>query len=693
MTAGSEVATTAVTYSRYLHLKELLSLQQPLTPDTEPDVRDSERLFIIVHQVSETLLSQGLIDLRHVDENRCGGRCAAGRVERAARLVETMEGHLHLLRDTLRREDFLGFRDRLGTASGLQSSQFHELFALTEKLVAGQQDGREGVRPALDHLRDAVEGWLRAHLVLVDHMIGELPGTGETEGARFLDRSMNAFVSSVGATCPVAHDERGPEPVHEEKTFHDNGSVIAAAPSRARSTASVLTGHRPLLGRVVVLGGGFAGLLTAHVLAPHAERVTVLERDHSADEAVPRAGVPQSRHTHVLLTSGIRALDELLPGLLDDLNGAGAPSLAVPAEVGVWQAGQWVSRRNPSHPVLTPSRPLLEHRVRQAVLAGGRIEVAGSVDVVGLLGDAHRVTGVRTRRRGVRNAPVDEIDADLVVDATGRSSQTHRWLAELDARPPEEEVVETGRAYATCEFYADEPLGNDLRGFYIVPDAGQPFGTIVLPAENGRWLVTLSGPKGQEPPTDVAGFVDFVSRLPHDAPYKWLSGATAVGRPVGYRHTGNRRRRYDRTARTQHGLLVVGDALCALNPVYGQGMSVAALNAVALSGVLAKARTAPAAHVLQRAVLRSAGSAWEVATGADSPMPGVTGNAVRTGVVPRLLDWYLERVREHVPGDPVVCGAFSEVLFLLSPPRSLLTSAQVVRRSLLRPPVRTTTTP
>jgi 2-polyprenyl-6-methoxyphenol hydroxylase-like FAD-dependent oxidoreductase len=339
--------------------------------------------------------------------------------------------------------------------------------------------------------------------------------------------------------------------------------------------------------------------------------------------------------------------------------------------------------------VLTPSRPFLEQRVRRAVLASPRIELVSSVEVSGLLGDPRRITGVRTRGRGADHKETGELAADLVVDATGRGSQTHRWLAELDARPPAEEIVETGRAYVTCVFHADEGLGNDLRGFYIVPDAGQPLGTIILPAEGDRWMVTLSGPKGQEPPTDLAGFVDFASRLPHDAPHKWLSNASAVGRPVGYRHTGNRRRRYDRTTRTQRGLLVVGDALCALNPVYGQGLSVAALNAVALTRALARARGRPSAHELQRAVLRSADSAWEVATGADSPMPGASGNAVRAGLVPRLLDWYLERVREHVPGDPVVCGAFRDVLFLLAPPRSLLTSARVVARSLLRPPVAT----
>src|SRR5437763_8613477 len=122
---------TAMTYSRYLHLPELLSLQQPLTPVDQPEVRASERLFITVHQASETLLSQALADLRYICENRCDEGCFRSRVKRATRLIDALESHLRLLRDTLRRQDFLDFRDRLGTASGVQSAQFHELFALT----------------------------------------------------------------------------------------------------------------------------------------------------------------------------------------------------------------------------------------------------------------------------------------------------------------------------------------------------------------------------------------------------------------------------------------------------------------------------------------------------------------------------------------------------------------------------------
>ncbi|MFG7942309.1 tryptophan 2,3-dioxygenase family protein [Streptomyces cacaoi] len=704
---------TSPNYTSYLHLRELLDLQRPLTPADQQDLRDSERLFIVVHQASETLLSQVMVDLRHIAAGGCGEHCRAQRLDRATRLVGSLEGHLTLLQRTLPREDFMLFRDRFGTASGLQSKQFHELFSLVRKLTHGGGEDSTSVADAerLTGLDNAVRRWRHTHLELVAHMLGDQRGSAETSGLRFLAARLDGTLDDPRAGgCPVdaGADGAGPSTAQPEVADRTSGATPisgdaediervqgAQGPGGARHSrplstsagrpvpSSAPSSERSRLGHVVVVGGSVAGLLAAQVLVRHAEQVTVLERDQYGETPGPRAGVPQSRHTHVLLTSGMNALDRLLPGLLSALSDAGAPRLAVPGDLGVWQAGQWISRRNPSQPILTPSRPLLEHHIRRRVLDGSPIRVRTGVEVTGLLGRPGHITGVAVRDRGGDNRTRQEIEADLVVDASGRSSRTPAWLAALGAQVPVEEVVETGRAYATCVFHADGPP-EDLSGFYIVPDAGQPLGAIILPAESGRWMVTLSGPRGQAPPGDPEDFVDFAGRLPHSAPHKWLASARPAGRPVGYRHTSNRRRRYERLAGGTAGLLVVGDALCALNPVYGQGLSVAALNAVALDEALGGKQPATVA-ALQRVAFRSSRSAWDVAIGADSPMPGVTGNAVRSGPAARLLTRYLGRIREHVPNDPVVCSANRDVLFLLAPPRTLVTSPRVLRRALLSP--------
>lgn len=183
---------TGMTYATYLHLDELLSLQHPLTPVTLQDEHDDERLFIVVHQSSETLLSQVLVDLRHIAANECGQRCFAHRAERATRLIDALEGQLTLMRHTLKPEDFLRFRDRIGMASGLQSEQFHELFALTERLMPGGTGHFLSVDPRRrDELSAAVRRWRRTHLELVEYMIGNLPGTAKTSGVRYLASRLN----------------------------------------------------------------------------------------------------------------------------------------------------------------------------------------------------------------------------------------------------------------------------------------------------------------------------------------------------------------------------------------------------------------------------------------------------------------------------------------------------------------------
>jgi flavin-dependent dehydrogenase len=262
----------------------------------------------------------------------------------------------------------------------------------------------------------------------------------------------------------------------------------------------------------------------------------------------------------------------------------------------------------------------------------------------------------------------ETLDADLVVDAAGRGSHTPRWLAAIGARTPAEERIDTGLAYAT-RLYRAEPADlaiADYRGIYLVPHPGTTRSGVVMPIEEpGHYLVTLTGLAGDEPPTDPAGFEAFAAGLEHRFISEWLARAQPVGPPMGHRRTANVRRRYDRLAGPA-GLLVVGDAACAFNPVYGQGMSVAALGAAAVARMLA----AGTAKRMQRAVIRAAEDAWAISAGADKAMPGVTGN-VRTGAVDRIASWYLARLQRMLPSNRLVGNAFLEVIHLVAPARSL----------------------
>ncbi|MDB1090386.1 FAD-dependent oxidoreductase [Streptomyces sp. ACA25] len=436
--------------------------------------------------------------------------------------------------------------------------------------------------------------------------------------------------------------------------------------------------------RAVVIGGSIAGLLAARVLADHCAHVTVLERDRLPEGAEHRPGVPHSRHTHVLLAGGQRALEELLPGVVTELRQAGAPRVGMPRDMVQWQAGSWYRRTAPTAHLLTPSRPLLEHMVRLRVLSDPRIEVVQGAEAVGLAGDAARITGVVVRERGGAPAAGRVREADLVVDASGRGSKAAGWLAGVGAEPPLEERLDTGLAYTT-RLYRARPLGSaDCLGYYVVPGPGQVYGAVVLPVEGDRILVTLSGLRGGEPPTDGEGFTRFAGRLPHPFVHDWLAGAEPLSPPHGFRRTADVRRRFEAPGRRPAGFLVTGDALCTVNPIYGQGMTVAALNALALRDALADRHRTPTTRRVQRALLRAAQQAWDISAGADKKMPGAMGSAAAIRAVDRPANWYLERVDRRAGGDPVVGAAFRSALSL-SAPLTALFAPRVLRAVLLGP--------
>jgi 2-polyprenyl-6-methoxyphenol hydroxylase-like FAD-dependent oxidoreductase len=438
-------------------------------------------------------------------------------------------------------------------------------------------------------------------------------------------------------------------------------------------------------GHAVVIGGSMAGLLAARVLSDRFGRVTIVERDSFPEGVENRKGVPQARHAHALLPRGFMIMARLFPGLAEDLVSGGAIASDVPAESRRYQRGGYRVRFAIGRKSLLMSRPFLEGHIRRRVRALPNVTVLEEHAVTGLLsgGATKRVSGVTVKRR-VEGASGRRLDADLVVDASGRGSRAAAWLEEMGYERPEEERIEIGVGYTT-RVYRSRP--DDLSGvkFVIIeptPGRERSIGAMFR-MEDERWIVTLGGWLGERAPTDEAGFVEFARNLPAPDIYNVIKDAEPLGEAVKYNFPANLRRRYERLSHVPEGYLVTGDALCSFNPIYGQGMSVAALDAETLEECLADGLEDLPRRFYRR-VSKIVDTPWKLAAGADFAHPGVEGNkALSTGIV----NWYVGYVQRAATRDEAVCRAFTLVTGLLAPPSSLFhprIALRVLRHSLVQ---------
>jgi 2-polyprenyl-6-methoxyphenol hydroxylase-like FAD-dependent oxidoreductase len=426
----------------------------------------------------------------------------------------------------------------------------------------------------------------------------------------------------------------------------------------------------PVGGHAVVLGASIGGLAAARVLADAYGHVTVVDRDLLPAPGVQRRGVPQGRHAHGLLARGREVLEELFPGLTDELVARGA------LHGDVQLHGRWYNegvrlRQAPSGlDSLGVSRPLLEGQIRRRLAAFPNVSIVDGCDVAGLVAtpDGRRVTGIRTLRRGA-GGPEHVLEADLVMDATGRGSRSPAWLAALGYEPPEQETVRPRIAYASA-VYRRRPAEH-LNGDRVVIMAATHAtrrGAAMLAMEDDRWIVTLFGYMGERPPTEPRQFVDWATTLAAPDVHQVISSAELLQAPVPAHFPASVRLRYERLDRFPEGYVVTGDAVCSFNPVYGQGMTVSALEALALRDDLRDG-----AEQLWRRFFRSAAKLidipWGIAVGADLRFPEVEGP--RTPKV-RMINAYLARLHVAAGSDPVLGRAFLRVVNLIDPPEHLM---------------------
>jgi 2-polyprenyl-6-methoxyphenol hydroxylase-like FAD-dependent oxidoreductase len=432
--------------------------------------------------------------------------------------------------------------------------------------------------------------------------------------------------------------------------------------------------------RAVVLGGSMAGLLAARVLADTYAEVVVVERDELPDSAAHRRGVPQSRHIHGLLAGGQQALEELFDGLTAELVDRGAPAGDILEHLRCYFGGHLLQPGPSGLLALQASRPVLEASVRARVRALPSVEFIDGCDVVGLTttSDGGRVTGARVVRR-LDGSAEQTVTADLVVDATGRGSRTPTWLEMLGYPRPPVDRVQIGIGYASRTYRLVPGLLDGRLGILNAPTPEYPRGGALATIENDRFLVTLFGILGDHPPTDPAGFADFAATLRFPDIGEAMRAAEPLDEPVPFRHPASVRHRYERLSRFPQGLLVMGDAMCTFNPVYGQGMSVAALQALALRDHLRQHTTAQPTDFFGH-IGRIVDVPWNMATGGDLAFPNVVGQ--RT-VQMRLLNGYLAKLLAGAAHDPRLGRAFLRVAGLVDPPQVLLAPGVVAR--VLRP--------
>jgi 2-polyprenyl-6-methoxyphenol hydroxylase-like FAD-dependent oxidoreductase len=427
----------------------------------------------------------------------------------------------------------------------------------------------------------------------------------------------------------------------------------------------------PLRGHAVIVGASIAGLATARVLSDHFDRVTLMERDELPAGSDPRRGVPQGRHAHALLSGGARAIAEMFPGIMEELVQRGAPLIEF--NQGRWyQAGGYRARCLFERKVVAASRPFIEQIVRERVQALTNVRIERGMAVETLLARDGRVTGVQVFDGSVSYS----VEADLVVDCSGRASRGALWMEELGYAAPPVVEVECQMRYATVILpRRPEDLAVDFSVTIETPPLGKR-AAFLLPIEGDRWIATIGAGYGAEAPTDEASFREAAASLPAPELHTLLQAMGDLGPVATHRLLSSKRRRYEKLKDVPAGFLALGDSVCSFNPIYGQGMSSAVLQAVQLGECLDAGYGNDTALVtaFYRRAAKVIATPWQIAVGADFAYPESVGpKSIGTDLVNR----YLHRVLVAAQVSPEVNTSMILVQNLLAAPSTLFRPSMV----------------
>lgn len=429
--------------------------------------------------------------------------------------------------------------------------------------------------------------------------------------------------------------------------------------------------------RAVVLGGSIAGLFAARVLADAYDEVVVVDRDQLVGVSEPRRSRPQGRHINALHCRGRLVMEELFPGITAQMIADGCPSGDMAGDVRWYFDGKRAKPHFVDLLAVPATAPVMERYIRERTQALPAVTFMEQYDILGLVTtpDRSQVTGVRVQRlQG--DSPEETVRADLVVDATGRGSRTPVWLAQLGYPQVEEERTKIGLGYVTQHYtLRADPWDGDLA---IIPVASPrvPRGAIFTKTDSGKVELTAYGLLGDHPPTDQAGFYEFIKSLAVPDIYDALQHADPIDEPVAFRFPTTIRRRYERMTSFPAGLLVTGDAVTCFNPVYAQGQTVAALSALVLRQHLHSGVAPDPLQYFSDLARDVIDAPWEMTQTVDLSYPGVPG---RRTLKVRIGQAYLARVQAAATRDGTITAAYMRAAGMVDPPSALMRPGFMLR--------------
>lgn len=418
--------------------------------------------------------------------------------------------------------------------------------------------------------------------------------------------------------------------------------------------------------KVIIVGASMAGLLAARVCADHFNQVLILEKDKLPDSPIPRKGIPQDQQLHLLLSKGNQIISNLFPGIHHDLVAEGA----IAGDLGLLM--QWYSdggfrpQCSTGQETILMSRPLLEHTIRKRLLQRKNIRIKEQTRVFAYQQEQGRAYGLKTSE--------GEMEADLFIDTCGVASGLQAALEDWKYPLPRVEEVQVNVKYTSCLF--DRPA--DFKGLInINSDApkNSKHGTIQA-IEGDKMIVMVQGREQDQVPKDIDSLKQYTKQLEHPLIYETIRQLNPIGTLSHYHIPKVRWVHYEELDRFPAGLLVLGDAICRLNPVYGQGMSSAALQAEVLQEVLQKGIRQDSWKRYFRQIAKLLKNPWEVTLAEDFKFAGTQGQAPK---IPKVIEKYFAKLSRVMNHDPVLFKAFASVVNLMKPPSSLLSPRLIWR--------------